>query len=104
MHTASENLLQDQNKLNSTSEEIRKRLKYFNQVESISQRLQNPTFSVATDTFAEILNTIDDCLDFLRSKVNTIYSRYLWDILFNPFLAQIQRFSYIYNEIQEQFG
>lgn len=66
LHQASENLLQDQTKLNEIGEEIRRRLKYFSQAESIYQRLQNPTFSVSNDTFVEILNTIDECLEYMR--------------------------------------
>uniref|UniRef100_A0A182Q709 Conserved oligomeric Golgi complex subunit 3 n=1 Tax=Anopheles farauti TaxID=69004 RepID=A0A182Q709_9DIPT len=66
LHQASESLLQDQTRLNDTGEEIRKRLKYFTQAESISQRLHNPTFSVSNDTFVDILNTIDDCLEYMQ--------------------------------------
>ncbi|XP_055614526.1 conserved oligomeric Golgi complex subunit 3 [Uranotaenia lowii] len=68
LHQASENLLQDQTKLNEIGEDIRKRLKFFSQAESISQRLQNPTFSVSNDTFVDILNTIDECLEYMRSN------------------------------------
>ncbi|XP_055545149.1 conserved oligomeric Golgi complex subunit 3 [Wyeomyia smithii] len=70
LHQASENLLQDQNKLNEIDEDIRKRLKYFSQAESISQRLQNPTFSVSNDTFVDILNSIDECLEYMRTNPN----------------------------------
>ncbi|XP_053694577.1 conserved oligomeric Golgi complex subunit 3 isoform X2 [Sabethes cyaneus] len=66
LHQASENLLQDQTKLNEIGEDIRKRLKYFSQAESIAQRLQNPTFSVSNDTFVDILNSIDECLEYMR--------------------------------------
>ncbi|XP_058058954.1 conserved oligomeric Golgi complex subunit 3 isoform X1 [Anopheles bellator] len=66
LHRASESLLQDQTKLSDSGEEIRKRLKYFSQSESISQRLHNPTFSVSNDTFVDILNTIDDCIEYMR--------------------------------------
>ncbi|XP_058130062.1 conserved oligomeric Golgi complex subunit 3 isoform X1 [Anopheles ziemanni] len=72
LHEASESLLQDQTKLSDTGEEIRKRLKYFTQAESISQRLHNPTFSVSNDTFVDILNTIDDCIEYMR--VNPTFS------------------------------
>ncbi|XP_053672062.1 conserved oligomeric Golgi complex subunit 3 [Anopheles nili] len=72
LHQASESLLQDQTRLSETGEEIRKRLKYFTQAESISQRLHNPTFSVSNDTFVDMLNTIDDCLEYMR--VNPSFS------------------------------
>uniref|UniRef100_A0A182RWW8 Conserved oligomeric Golgi complex subunit 3 n=1 Tax=Anopheles funestus TaxID=62324 RepID=A0A182RWW8_ANOFN len=72
LHQASESLLQDQTRLSDTGDEIKKRLKYFTQAESISQRLHNPTFSVSNDTFVHILNTIDDCIEYMR--VNPSYS------------------------------
>jgi conserved oligomeric Golgi complex subunit 3 len=70
LHNASENLLQDQTKLAETCNEIRRRLNYFTQLEKISQRLQNPAFSVTGDAFVDILNTIDDCLDYLKQNVS----------------------------------
>ncbi|XP_053667552.1 conserved oligomeric Golgi complex subunit 3 [Anopheles marshallii] len=72
LHRASESLLQDQTRLSDTGDEIKKRLKYFTQAESISQRLHNPTFSVSNDTFVDILNTIDDCIEYMR--VNPSFS------------------------------
>uniref|UniRef100_A0A182VQI6 Conserved oligomeric Golgi complex subunit 3 n=1 Tax=Anopheles minimus TaxID=112268 RepID=A0A182VQI6_9DIPT len=72
LHQASESLLQDQTRLSDTGDEIKKRLKYFTQAESISQRLHNPTFSVSNDTFVDILNTIDDCIEYMR--VNPSFS------------------------------
>uniref|UniRef100_A0A182I8B5 Conserved oligomeric Golgi complex subunit 3 n=1 Tax=Anopheles arabiensis TaxID=7173 RepID=A0A182I8B5_ANOAR len=68
LHQASESLLQDQARLSDTGEEIKKRLKYFTQAESISQRLHNPTFSVSNETFVDMLNTIDDCLEYMRTN------------------------------------
>lgn len=68
LHSASERLLHEQNKLNELANEIRKRLNFFTRVENIYQRLQNPTFSVAGDTFVEILNNIDESLDFIRQN------------------------------------
>lgn len=70
LHQASESLLQDQTKLSDSGEEIRKRLKYFSQAESISQRLHNPTVSVSNDSFADVLNTIDDCIEYMRVNVS----------------------------------
>jgi conserved oligomeric Golgi complex subunit 3 len=70
LNTASENLLQEQTKLNEINEEIRHRLKHFTQAEHISQRLQNPTFSPSSDQFAEIMNTIDECLEYLKEHVS----------------------------------
>lgn len=70
LHLASENLIQEQNQLNGISEDIKTRLKYFMQVEHISQRLQNPTFTPSSDQFAEILNTIDDSIDYMKKNPN----------------------------------
>lgn len=70
LHSASERLLQEQHKLNELADEIKKRLNYFTRVENIHQRLQNPTFSVAGDTFVEILNKIDESLEFIRQNVS----------------------------------
>lgn len=69
LNIASENLLQEQTKLNEVNEEIRFRLKHFTQAEHIFQRLQNPTFSPASEQFANIMSTIDECLDYLREHV-----------------------------------
>lgn len=70
LHTASEKLLQDQYKLNELANEIRKRLNFYTRVENIHQRLQNPTFSVAGDTFIEILNSIDESMEYIRVHVS----------------------------------
>jgi hypothetical protein len=69
LNTASENLIQEQSKLNLISDDIRFRLKHFTQAEHLSQRLQNPTFSPASDQFVEIMNNIDDCLEYMKTHV-----------------------------------
>lgn len=74
LHLASENLIQEQKQLLDISDDIRARLKNFMQVEQISQRLQNPTFSPASEQFVEILNTIDECLEYMRVHVMQITS------------------------------
>jgi hypothetical protein len=66
---ASENLIQEQSQLNEISEDIRFRLKHFTQAEHLIQRLQNPTFSPASEQFAEIINNIDECLDYMKKNV-----------------------------------
>lgn len=68
LHSASEKLLQDQMKLSELANEIKRRLNYFVRVESIHQRLQNPTFSVAGDTFSELLKHIDESLEMIRQN------------------------------------
>lgn len=76
LHTASEKLIEEQNKLNEITAELKKRLHYFNQVESLSQRLQSPTLSVSSEAFVEILNKIDECLQYLRSNVSLLLFNY----------------------------
>ncbi len=70
LHVASENLIQEQNQLMEISDDIKHRLKYFTQVEHISQRLQNPTFTPSSDQFAEILNTIDSSVEYMHRFPN----------------------------------
>ncbi|CRK92758.1 CLUMA_CG006329, isoform A [Clunio marinus] len=70
MNTASDKLIQDQNTLNEITSEIRIRLKHFNDVDTLIQRLQNPTFSVASDTFTEIISNIDESEKYIRNHLN----------------------------------
>lgn len=69
MHLQSENIIQEQKKLHEIGENIQKQLFYYTQIEKISQRLSSPTLSVSSEIFLEILNTIDNCLEFMRSHV-----------------------------------
>lgn len=70
LHTMSEQLLADQNKLSSIGEEIKQKLHYFTQVEHLSQRLSSPTMSVNSDAFFTVLAKIDECLDYMRANSN----------------------------------
>ena len=70
LNIASENLTQEQCQLNLISEDIRFRLKHFTQAEHLTQRLQNPTFSAASDQFVDIMNSIDECLDYMKNHVS----------------------------------
>ncbi|XP_005180335.2 conserved oligomeric Golgi complex subunit 3 [Musca domestica] len=66
LNTASEKLIEEQEKLQKLGEDIHKRLHYFSQVELLNQRLHSPTLSVASESFRECLNKIDDCLTYLK--------------------------------------
>ncbi|XP_037820483.1 conserved oligomeric Golgi complex subunit 3 [Lucilia sericata] len=66
LNNASEQLIEEQEKLQSLGDEIHKRLHYFNQVELLNQRLHSPTLSVASESFRECLNKIDECLTYLK--------------------------------------
>ncbi|KAH8409385.1 hypothetical protein KR222_002184 [Zaprionus bogoriensis] len=70
LNTASEQLIDEQQKLQELSSEIQRRLHYFSQVELLNQRLQSPTLSVASEAFRECLNKIDDCLNYLAEHPN----------------------------------
>ncbi|XP_063617041.1 conserved oligomeric Golgi complex subunit 3 [Cydia splendana] len=68
LHTMSEQLLADQNKLSSIGDDIRHRLHYFNQVEHLSQRLSSTTMSVNSEAFFNLLAKIDECLEYMRTN------------------------------------
>ncbi|XP_017047612.1 conserved oligomeric Golgi complex subunit 3 [Drosophila ficusphila] len=68
LNTASEQLIEEQEKLQDLSHEIQRRLHYFSQVELLNQRLQSPTLSVASESFRECLNKIDECLNYIEEN------------------------------------
>lgn len=70
LHNACQQILQDQIKLSESSDEIKRRLEYFTCLDGLQQRLSNPTLSVTSDTFFNILNKLDDCLEYLNSNVS----------------------------------
>lgn len=72
LNTASENLIQEQTKLSEISDDIRFRLKHFTQAEHLAQRLQNPTFTPASEQFVEIISNIDECLDYIKNHVRAL--------------------------------
>lgn len=70
LHTMSEKLLADQNKLSAIGDDIKNMLHYFTQVEHLSQRLNSPTMSVNSEGFFIVLAKIDECLEYIRSNVS----------------------------------
>ncbi|EDW78166.1 uncharacterized protein Dwil_GK24854 [Drosophila willistoni] len=68
LNTASEQLIDEQEKLQDLSQDIQRRLHYFSQVELLNQRLQSPTLSVASEAFRECLNKIDECLNYIAEN------------------------------------
>ncbi|TDG44296.1 hypothetical protein AWZ03_009269 [Drosophila navojoa] len=70
LNMASEQLIDEQQKLQELSNEIQRRLHFFSQVELLNQRLQSPTLSVASEAFRECLNKIDECLNYLAEHPN----------------------------------
>ncbi|XP_045457050.1 conserved oligomeric Golgi complex subunit 3 [Melitaea cinxia] len=68
LHTMSEQLLADQNKLSAIGDDIKQKMHYFTQVEHLSQRLNSPTMSVNSEQFFSVLGKIDECLDYMRAN------------------------------------
>ncbi|XP_050343086.1 conserved oligomeric Golgi complex subunit 3 [Nymphalis io] len=68
LHTMSEQLLADQNKLSAIGEDIKQKMHYFTQVEHLSQRLNSTTMSVNSEQFFNVLAKIDECLDYMRAN------------------------------------
>lgn len=87
---ASENLMDEQRQLIGLSEDIKFRLKHFSQSEHMIQRLQNPTFSPSSDQFVDIINSIDECMEYLKEHVSPkiVFSS---DILILTFFSQISK-------------
>lgn len=84
LNSASEQLIEEQEKLQSLGDEIHKRLHYFNQVELLNQRLHSPTLSVASESFRECLSKIDECLTYLKEHVSIML---LWYDTFSSFYS-----------------
>lgn len=101
LNIASENLIQEQTRLNEISEDIRFRLKHFSQADHLTQRFQNPTFSPASEQFADIINIIDECLDYIKDHVSFIF-------FLNDFtndcatfsLAELQGVFFVHRQVQ----
>jgi hypothetical protein len=75
LNEASENLIQEQRQLSEISDDIKFRLKHFTQAEHLIQRLQNPTFSPASEQFVEILANIDECIEYLKDHVRNSFEK-----------------------------
>lgn len=105
LNTASENLIQEQTRLTEISDDIRFRLKHFTQAEHLTQRLQNPTFTPASEQFVEIINNIDECLDYMKNNVRTFDCLILFpNYISCVFSAELQGVLDILCEIQAMFA
>ncbi|KAL7299876.1 hypothetical protein TKK_0007208 [Trichogramma kaykai] len=65
LHEASEQLISDQRNLISFVEQIAKNVQHFKEVDQIMDKLDAPTLSVNSDIFFEIINKIDENIDFM---------------------------------------
>ncbi|KAL0268200.1 UNVERIFIED_CONTAM: hypothetical protein PYX00_010230 [Menopon gallinae] len=70
LNNACQQILDEQTKLIESSQEIKRRLEYFTCLDGLQQRLSNPTLSVTSDTFFNILNRLDDCLEYINANSN----------------------------------
>ncbi|XP_015519472.2 conserved oligomeric Golgi complex subunit 3 [Neodiprion pinetum] len=68
LHEASEQLISDQQKLNSFNDEIVRHLKYFKEVDRILEKLEAPTLSVNSEIFFDLLDKIDSNMDFVQNN------------------------------------
>ncbi|XP_067128052.1 conserved oligomeric Golgi complex subunit 3 [Centruroides vittatus] len=81
LHEACEHLLEEQTKLANSSETISERLRYFNELDSISQKLLSPTLTVLSESFVPILSRLDECIAYLETnqhykETNTYLSQF----------------------------
>lgn len=72
LNTASEQLIEEQSRLQRIADDIQQKLYYFNQFEILSQRLYSPTMSVSSDAFRDCLTKIDNCLLYLKEHVSIL--------------------------------
>ncbi|XP_076363263.1 conserved oligomeric Golgi complex subunit 3 [Tachypleus tridentatus] len=68
LHEACEQLLADQATLVNCVEVIKEKLSYFNELETLSQKLNSPTLSVVSESFVPMLARLDDCIAYLKAN------------------------------------
>ncbi|XP_015609408.1 conserved oligomeric Golgi complex subunit 3 [Cephus cinctus] len=68
LHDASEQLISDQEKLNSFIDSISDHVKYFKEVDHIMEKLEAPTISVNSEIFFNLLNQLDTNMDFVQNN------------------------------------
>ncbi|CAN0305866.1 unnamed protein product [Lampetra planeri] len=67
LHSACEELLMQQSKLVELAEDIQQKLSYFNDLENISTKLNNPNLAVTSEGFVATLVKLDDCISYISS-------------------------------------
>lgn len=67
-----EGLLQDQKQLTGLANDLDQNLKYYNYLEPITRRLNNPGAGsfVRSKEFSEMLARLDECLDYMAAHVS----------------------------------
>lgn len=76
LNEISEQLLVDQTNLQKTSEEISKKLQYFTSLTQLSQMLALPALSVSNNSFFEMMEKIDSCMEYLTVNVKLVIIEY----------------------------
>ncbi|XP_063088825.1 conserved oligomeric Golgi complex subunit 3 isoform X2 [Cavia porcellus] len=70
LHEACEQLLKEQSELVDLAENIQQKLSYFNELETITTKLNSPTLSVNSEGFIPMLAKLDDCITYISSHPN----------------------------------
>jgi len=66
-----------QKKLHATCEEVGQRLQNFMALDSLSNRLTSSTLSVSSEAFIDILDRLDQCMEYIGAHVsNTLFRMY----------------------------
>ncbi|GFG40674.1 hypothetical protein Cfor_06711 [Coptotermes formosanus] len=65
LHQVSEQLLADQKRLHGICEEVGRRLQNFMALDSLNNRLASPTLSVSSEAFIDILDRLDQCMEYI---------------------------------------
>lgn len=72
LYEASEQLISDQKQLNATIDSITEYVRYFKEINMITEKLDAPTLSINSEMFFAILDKIDTNIDFMQS--NSLYN------------------------------
>ncbi|XP_077514002.1 conserved oligomeric Golgi complex subunit 3 [Amblyomma americanum] len=68
LHEACEHLLDEQSKLMNAVESIAEKLRYFTELDTLSQKMASPDISVLSETFIPLLTRLDECISYLESN------------------------------------
>ncbi|XP_063995707.1 conserved oligomeric Golgi complex subunit 3 [Diachasmimorpha longicaudata] len=68
LHSATEQLISEQEKLNEIGNEIARYVKYFKEADLIMDKLESANLSVRSDTFIDITDKIDTNMDFMEKN------------------------------------
>jgi hypothetical protein len=68
LHSACEGLLHEEKQLRFYADDLREKLKYFNELESLSKKFNSPSLSVQDEHFLPLLRKLDECIDFIQKN------------------------------------